>query len=210
MPDKEEQEKPLAAGAYHHINIEQTNAFSGEGKAHHRRNCIKCGGCAAAIILITVTVILVLMLTIFHVKDPVLKINSLNFKGLNSSANFGPGGYNLTVEADVSVKNPNVASFKFVNATTKLYYNGSIIGETTSPSGHVRARRTLQTEVLIVVDKMMEVGGLKGRSILRINLCMRIYGNVKITNGIKKSFVLSTDCTMNVNVSSHGIQDWNC
>ncbi|KAK6117039.1 hypothetical protein DH2020_049215 [Rehmannia glutinosa] len=148
MSDKKEQVKPLAPAA-HRLDIEdQTDAFPPEYMAAHHRRCIKCGGCIFAILLIIVMVLLVLMFTVFRVKDPILKINYVNTQDLDNRTDFGPG-HNLTIEAHVSVRNPNVASFRFSNVTTDVYYDGSIIGEAWAPSGEVRARRTLRMNLPI-------------------------------------------------------------
>ncbi|KAI3453766.1 hypothetical protein Pfo_010429 [Paulownia fortunei] len=213
MSEKKEQAKPLAPAA-HRIDVEETDAFSVEFMAGHHRKCIKCCGCSVAILLIIAMVILVLMFTVFRVKDPILKLNSVNIQGLDRSMDFGPG-LNLTVEADVSIKNPNVASFKFSNTTTNVYYDGSIIGETKTPSGEAKARRTLRMNLSIKLrmDKILKVGRLRsdlGKGLLPISSYTRISGKVKITHVIKRSVVVKMNCTMNVNISSHGIQDQNC
>lgn len=214
--EKKEQVKPLAPAA-HHINIEDSDAFSVEYMGGHHRKLIKFCGCSVAILLIIVTVILVLMFTVFHVKDPILKMSSVSIQGvdkLNSSTNLGPG-LNVTVKADVSIKNPNVASFKFDNTTTYVYYGGSVIGETRTPAGEARARKTLRMNVSIelMVDKIREVGRLKrdlDTGLLPISSYTRISGKVKITRAIKRGVVVKLNCTMNVNISSQGIQDRNC
>ncbi|KAG6383978.1 hypothetical protein SASPL_156231 [Salvia splendens] len=65
------------------------------------------------------------MLTIFHVKHPSLEIISVKIDGLNSLSNNN----NPMLVADVSIKNPNAASFKFHEAATEVYYDGTLVGE---------------------------------------------------------------------------------
>lgn len=216
MADRKEQAKPLAL-AVHQFDVNEHDAFPVDFMSRRRQKCIKFCGCSAAVLLILVVIILILMLTIFHVKDPVLKLNSVKIDGLNllSSKNNFLQGLNLTVVADVSVKNPNVASFKFDNTTTNVYYNGSLVGEVRTPAGQAKARRTLRMNVTVdvMVDKIVEVERFKSdliAGILPLSTYTRISGKVKITDVIKRSIVVKMNCTMNVNVSSQAIQDRNC
>ncbi|KAL9167576.1 hypothetical protein ABFS82_05G107300 [Erythranthe guttata] len=222
MSEKKEQVKPLAPTSHRiHIEEEETDTFSSEFMPAHHRRCIKCCGCSTAIFLIVFTTILILMFTVFRVKDPILKMNSTNItiQGMDNNSTtpstfFGPG-LNLTIEARVSIKNPNVASFKFDNTTTIMYYDGSVIGETQGPFGEVGPRRTLRMDVSIelMVDKIVGVGRFKSDisvGLLPISSYTRINGRVKISSAIRRIFVVKLNCTMNLNVSSRWIQDQNC
>ncbi|CAI9755479.1 unnamed protein product [Fraxinus pennsylvanica] len=160
MAEKREQVKPLAPAALQ-IKIDGDEDISTEVRHHHHRKCLKCCGCITAIFLILVMIILVLVFTVFRVKDPVIKMNSVKIQGFDAllRTNNPRPAINLTVEADVSVKNPNVASFKFSNATTSLYYDGGVIGEARIPASQAKARRTLDLNVSIdvMVDKILLV-----------------------------------------------------
>ncbi|XP_057811724.1 uncharacterized protein LOC131025961 [Salvia miltiorrhiza] len=223
MSDKKEQVKPLAPAA-HRVDIDdydRSDAFSVELASHlchSRQKCIKLCGCCAAILLIAVTVVLVLMFTVFHVKDPSLKMNSVAVHGvgeLDRRTGSGPGR-NLTFDFEVEVKNPNVASFKFGNTTTFLYYGGSLVGEATGQAGEARARKRVRMDVSVgvMVDKIMGVerlGNDLSVGILSISSYTRISGKVKITQAIKKSVVVvKLNCTMNLIVRTQGIQDLKC
>ncbi|KAL2544261.1 Late embryogenesis abundant (LEA) hydroxyproline-rich glycoprotein family [Forsythia ovata] len=164
MAEKKEQVKPLAPAA-HRIKIDEDEDISMEFRNNHHRKCLTCCGCTTAIFLIQVMIILVLVFTVFRVKDPVIKMNNVKIQGLDvlTRTNNLQFEVNLTVEADVSVKNPNVASFKFSNTTTSLYYDGHVIGEARIPAGQARARRTLDMNVSIdvMVDKLLVLPRLR-------------------------------------------------
>lgn len=212
-----EQVKPLAP-ASHRIYIEEEDeALSTEIKNYNHKKYIKCCGCITAIILIQVMIVLVLVFTVFRVKDPVLKMNSVKIEGLDAAIG-GENirrGTNFTVIADVSVKNPNVATFKFNNATTNLSYHGKMIGEARTPPGHAKARRTLHMNVTldVMADQLLDVPQL-GSDFLAGALPMssytRINGKVKILNIIKKNVVVRINCTMTVGIKSMSIQDQDC
>ncbi|KAG0486711.1 hypothetical protein HPP92_008806 [Vanilla planifolia] len=78
-----------------------------------------CGCCGATVLLLGVT-ILVLALTVFKVKDPEvmnnLHLDRLFVPGIGTPEN--PISVDATLTADISIKNPNVASFRFRNSTT--------------------------------------------------------------------------------------------
>ncbi|KAL2517210.1 Late [Abeliophyllum distichum] len=216
MAEKREQVKPLAPAA-HRIKIDEDEDISMEFRNYHHRKCLTCCGCTTAIFLIPVMIILVLVFTVFRVKDPVIKMNNVKIQGLDviTRTNNLHLGVNLTVEADVSVKNPNVASFKFSNTTTSLYYDGYVIGEARIPAGQAKARRTLDMNVSIdvMMDKLLVVPRLKSdlaSGALPISSYTKISGKVKIIHIIRKHVVVKLNCTMTVNISSQAIQDQNC
>ncbi|KAL6986329.1 hypothetical protein U1Q18_019696 [Sarracenia purpurea var. burkii] len=219
---EEEQVKPLAPAAKR-ISIDDDYyaayvSISTELRHQHRpKNCVKCCGCIAALILIQAVIVLVLIFTVFHVKDPVLKMNSVKIQGLDliNGATLRPGA-NLTVTADVSVKNPNIASFKFSNATTTtVYYDGVVVGEGRNPPGVAKARRTLRRNVTIdvMLERILVVPRLRSDlsfGALNISSFTSVSGRVKILKIFKKHVVVKMNCTMTVNVTSQAIQDQNC
>ncbi|CAA2992414.1 uncharacterized protein LOC111388003 [Olea europaea var. sylvestris] len=216
MAEKREQAKPLAPASVE-IKMDENEDISTVFRRHHHRKCLTCCGCITAIFLILVMIILILVFTVFRVKDPVIKMNSVTIQGVGAllRMNNPRPGINLTVEADVSVKNPNVASFKFSNATTSLYYDSSVIGEAQIPAGQAKARRTLDMNVSIdvMVDKILAVPRLRSdlnSGTLPISSYTKISGKVKIINIIKKHVVVQMNCTMTVNINSQAIEDQNC
>ncbi|XP_073307166.1 uncharacterized protein [Primulina huaijiensis] len=212
MAEKKEQEKPLA----HRIDIDRNESFAVEFMKPRHRNCVKCCGCTTAILLILVTTVIILMVTIFHLKDPVLIFNMSKIEGLDVLKEAkAPSGLNLRSEAEVSIKNPNVVSFKFNNTTTIVYYDGFVIGEAVNPSGQAKARRTLRMNVLmyIMVDKILAVPRLRDDLVaktLPFSTYTRITGKVKLANVIQKRFVVTLNCTVDVSVSGQTIEDKNC
>ncbi|KAH6825038.1 hypothetical protein C2S53_006955 [Perilla frutescens var. hirtella] len=219
MAEKIEQEKPLAPGIHSIIVVDKRSHFPAEFISPRRRLCLKCCGCSTALLLILVVTILVLMITVFRVKDPTLKLNSLKIDGLdllsNKTNGMIKGGLNLTMEADVSIKNPNVASFKFDEAEMEVLYNGTVVGEGRTPAGEAEARRTrrLSVWIVVMVDRLVGVKPFDSdfaAGSLAISTFTRMSGMVNIADVIKKSVVVKLNCTMNLNFTSQAIQDRNC
>ncbi|XP_042449229.1 uncharacterized protein LOC122034171 [Zingiber officinale] len=100
--------------------------------AHYlrRRRCaFWCCGCLGA--AVTVRCVLALALTLFKVKDPELTINSLSLAGSRFAVDNGVLSiflFNFTFEADVSIKNPDVASFRFGSSVTTFFYEETTVG----------------------------------------------------------------------------------
>ncbi|KAG6471243.1 uncharacterized protein LOC122031660 [Zingiber officinale] len=89
-----------------------------------------CCGCLGAAVTVLGITVLALALTLFKVvKDPELTINSLSLAGsrfavANGAVDDGVLSiflFNFTFEADVSIKNPDVASFRFRSSATTFF-----------------------------------------------------------------------------------------
>lgn len=216
MAEKKEQAKPLTPTT-HRIDVEKhddDDVFPVEFTSRRRQRCIKCCGCSVAASLILLVTVLILMLTVLHVKDPLLKLNSVTINGVDSLS-VNNSNRNMTLVADVTLKNPNAASFRFYNATTHVYYGGSVVGEGRMEAGRVGARRSVGVSVAVevVVGKMVGVesfGSDLSRGILGIRMLTRMSGRVRVRGVSKRSVVVEMNCSMNVNVSRKDIEDRDC
>ncbi|KAK9279434.1 hypothetical protein L1049_013113 [Liquidambar formosana] len=185
-------------------------------KKIRRKNCIRCCGCIAALMLIQAIVIVILIFTVFRVKDPIIKMNGVTVTKLDLINGTTPRpGTNMSIIADVSVKNPNVASFKYSNTTTSLYYHGTLVGEARGPPGQAKARRTMRMNITvdIITDRLMSNPNLNSdvaSGLLSMSSYSRIGGRVKIMKIIKKHVTVKMNCTLTVNISSQAIQEQKC
>ncbi|KZV44989.1 hypothetical protein F511_32735 [Dorcoceras hygrometricum] len=211
-----EQQKPSASET-DLINTEESNPPSAKRTWRPYWKGIICCGCCAAIFLILAMFVLILMFTVFRVKEPTLTMNSIKVQGLNlleNNKSLRPDMI-LTVEADVSIKNPNYVAFRFSNTTTSVYYDTYVIGEVVSPAGRAEAQKSVRTNVTIdiMVDKVMEVPRFRsdlGSGSLPVSSFTGIRGKVKVTGVFKKRVFVKMNCTMTWNLSSQAIQDRNC
>ncbi|XP_057967535.1 late embryogenesis abundant protein At1g64065-like [Malania oleifera] len=219
MTDKE-QAKPLAAAANRSppVDEEDPAVVPVHPKIRRRRRCIKCCGCLTAVILILVVVVVILAFTVFKVKDPKMKMNSVSIQQLEvtlPSGNNPRPTINLTLVADVSVKNPNAASFKFGNTATTVFYGGTEVGQAWTPPGHARARRTLHLNVTVGVDpqKILGVGSLGSDLIageLTVSTVTMVGGRVKVIGIIKKHADIRMNCDITISISERDIQKYDC
>ncbi|KAB1211949.1 hypothetical protein CJ030_MR5G023743 [Morella rubra] len=166
-----------------------------------------------------------------------IKMNSLALQKVDLVNGSLAEDANITVVADVSVKNPNVVSFTYDNSTSTISYHGTVVGETRIPSGKAKAKHTVQSRqvhvhvetkktkvhaqvvihtlrmnmtIHIVADKVLAVPGLSSdwtSRALTLNSYTKLSGRVKILNIIKRNVVSETNRTIHYNVTSGAIVD---
>ncbi|CAK9134366.1 unnamed protein product [Ilex paraguariensis] len=210
-----EQVRPLAPASERLSSDDDENVLN--QKALRRKKCIRCCGCIAALLLIQAVVVIILIFTVFKVKDPKIKLNGVTIDKLElvSGTNIPRPGTNMSLTADVSVKNPNFASFKYKNTTTALYYYGSQIGEARGPPGHAKAHRTMRMNITvdIMTDNLISNPNLQsdansGKLIL--TSYSRVAGRVNMLKLIKKHVIVKMNCSMTVNITSREILEQKC
>ncbi|KAG6473016.1 uncharacterized protein LOC122027964 [Zingiber officinale] len=117
-----------------------------------RRSAFLCCGCCGAALVVLGIAALVLAFTLLRIKDPKLAMNSLAYGGIEDYLGSGQvPNINLIFYADVSLKNPNLASFRFRNSTTAFIYNETAVGLLYAPAGKVGADRTVRMNATLVL-----------------------------------------------------------
>ncbi|GAB4857458.1 hypothetical protein Ancab_015367 [Ancistrocladus abbreviatus] len=217
MPEPDVQTKPLAPSASLRRRSNEDEAIS--GKQHRRfkhRKCVKCYGCVTAVILVLFVIILVLALTVFRAKDPTIRLNSVTIKRLDISAGILTAPkLNMTLVADVSIKNPNAVTFKYNNSTSAIYYDGRVFSEVQAPPGQARARRTVRMNLTVdvMIEKLLGSSSLI-RDISSGSLSMyyytRVAGRVKIINVVKKHIVVKLNCSVIVSITNRQVDVQHC
>ncbi|KAK6142776.1 hypothetical protein DH2020_023124 [Rehmannia glutinosa] len=162
------------------------------------------------------TVVVILIFTVFKVKDPVIRMNDVTVERLDliSGTTTPRPGSNMTLNADVSVKNPNYASFRYQNTTTTLYYRGAVIGEARGPPGRAKARRTMRMNVTVdvITDRVLnqpDLGSDINSGLITMSSYTVVGGRVKIFV-VKKHVTVRMNCSMTVNITSRAIQQQKC
>lgn len=221
---EKDQVRPLAVAspAVNPINSEEEGGATGRRSVHYlrRRRCaIWCCGCCGLTVVVLGIVILILSLTVFKVKDPTLTMNSITLSDVNLgflTANK-PASFNATLTADISLKNPNVASFKFDNSTTEFYYRGETVGVAYAPSGEVSAHRTVRMNVTVdvlgdQVASQTNVTDLIMGSELDLTSSTEVDGRVNVLGIYKRDISVMMNCNITLEVSafSQGIKSTSC
>ncbi|KAK7318167.1 hypothetical protein RJT34_02866 [Clitoria ternatea] len=203
-----EQVKPLNpfTSSTHFTTQEDHRDTSQQQKTIRIRKFIRCCGCVTALLLIFIVIIIVLAFTVYNVKEPKVRMNKATLLS-GAFANGSSSTTNVTILADVSVKNPNAFTFRYGNATTVVYYDGNGIGGGTTPEGKAKARRTQRFNVTMDIDtkKVLDDPNLKSDlkdQALNISTYTRIDGKVKILNLFMRKVVVEMNCTIQYNITT--------
>jgi len=213
MVDRE-QARPLAPAIERPSSEEDETSLHPQRKPH--KKLIKRCACPLIFLLLLATVIIVLIFTVFRVKDPVITMNGVKITKLELSNTMTPQpGANMSLVADVSVKNPNVASFRYSNTTTSLYYRGVMVGEARGPPGRAKARRTIRMNVTIdvITDRVVSSPDFRtdlGSGLMTMSSFSRVPGQVKILNLFKRHVVVKMNCSTTFNISTQAITEQSC
>ena len=175
-----------------------------------KRRCVLwcCGCCATSVVLLGIT-ILVLALTLFKVHDPVFTMNRVTLEGvdggLGTAAN--PVSVNATLTADISIKNPNVASFAFDRSETDFYYGGETVGVAYAPQGEVGADRTVSMNVTldVLADRIspnVNTTALIFGQEYNITSYTEINGRVDVLGIYKRDLDIKMNCTIMLEVGA--------
>lgn len=216
-----EQVKPLAPASERLPTSDDDETTLNVKKRFHQRRCFKYCACVSTFLVLVAIILIILIFTVFKVNDPIIRMNGVTIVKLdlvNTSGNIFPmpkPGSNITIKADVSVKNPNYSSFKYSNTTTTISYRDTVVGEARGPPGKSKARKTTRMNITIniITDKIVSHPGLQddiSTGLLTMNSYTVVGGRVKLLNMIKKHVVVKMNCSIAVNITSQAIQDQKC
>nr|XP_018625638.1 uncharacterized protein LOC108944785 isoform X2 [Nicotiana tomentosiformis] len=110
------------------------------------RNC--CFICLAILLLLGL-LFLILGLTVFKAKKPVITVNSVSLRDF--SVDILQVHLNVTLQVDLSVKNPNRVGFKYDSTSAILQYKGQVVGDAPIPSGGIGSRETRPMNITLTV-----------------------------------------------------------
>ncbi|XP_030543914.1 uncharacterized protein LOC115750584 [Rhodamnia argentea] len=186
-----------------------------DGKRSNR--CRNICAAVSAVTVIVALVILILALTVFKAKKPVITVNSVNLKDLDVSFDMARMSalLNMTVDADLSVRNPNRVGFKYTNSTALLGYRGDPVGDAPIPAGRISADSTEEMKIVVTVmaDRLLSnrrafsdvMGG-----VLPFTTYAKISGKVSILSVFKIHVTSAVSCDINVFISNRTIDDHQC
>jgi hypothetical protein len=184
---------------------------------YRRTSCQICCAITTAVVLIILIVILVLSFTVFKAKDPVIKVTGITLKSFSFTTDSTLTNFKLDVSLhlNVSVHNPNIASFKYTNSSTFLYYRGREVGSAPIPAGKVGAEKTEKLETNLDIQALPIVMNANLTSdlqagIIPINTHSAIRGKLDIINIFKHHAISTSDCTANILVANQTLGDYNC
>ncbi|XP_004503662.1 late embryogenesis abundant protein At1g64065-like [Cicer arietinum] len=188
---------PSAENQQQHMSEQQTIRI---------KKCIRWCGCITALFLLFVVIIIVLAFTVYNVKEPEVRMNGVTLISGNFSVNSNVND-NVTILADISVKNTNSFTFKYKAVRTHVYYNGVEIGGGLTPAGKSKARRTsrFNATMEIIAAKLVNnpkwIIDLRDQA-LNISSYTKMDGKVKILNLFKRKVGVELNCTSQYNITT--------
>ncbi|CAL4961541.1 unnamed protein product [Urochloa decumbens] len=221
---KDEPTRPLAAGSPT-VHPAATGGVAGDEEVvvatakrwrsvqylRKRRCFIWCCGCCATTVVLLGIAALVLALTVFKVKDPILTMNRVTLEGVDGDLVDGTAGHpvsvNATLNADISIENPNVASFAFARSETDFYYAGETVGVAYAPRGEVGAGRTVRMNVTldVLADRIspnVNATGLIFGQDYDITSYTEITGRVSVLGIYKRDLDIKMNCSITLEVGA--------
>ncbi|KMZ69571.1 harpin-induced like protein 18 [Zostera marina] len=158
-------------------------------------------------IIVFIVVILTLAFTVYKVRGPLMKVNSVAIQKITNSS--------ISANVNVSVKNLNQVTYYFDKTTTSVYYNNNLIGVTYQPAGKAPARRTYKMNVTmeLPLDKLNAIIG-GGISVgkdggVDIDSATIVAGHVNILS-LRRHVDVGMNCTVKVSVVNLTILDQTC
>ncbi|KAI3781411.1 hypothetical protein L2E82_11425 [Cichorium intybus] len=180
-----------------------------------RRICI----CLSVIVVLVVLglIILILALTVFKAKKPVTTVNSVAIKDFDASVNLLPPrvSLNVSLDLDISIKNPNKVGVKYRNSSAILLYEGKAVGEVPIPAGEIGSDDTKQMNLTLTVfaDRLLTnidvyTDVIQGN--LPISTYTKISGKARILNLFNIRIVSVSSCNLNIDISNRRISNQTC
>jgi hypothetical protein len=149
----------------------------------------------------------ILGLTVFKAKDPVTTVNSVALKDLSFDLDIAKLGVylNVTLDVNISIKNPNKVGFKYKNSSALLNYRGRVVGEVPIPAAKISPDQTVTMNLMLTVlaDRLISNSNLVSDVIsgtLPLTASTRISGKVYILKIIKFHAVSYTTCDIDIHV----------
>jgi Late embryogenesis abundant protein len=184
-------------------------------KLNHRwHRFFLCIGTFGVLITAIFIVLLTIGLTVYKVKKPVMTMNSITIENLSTRA-AASSSLNMSVLADVSVKNPNAASYRYGSSLTSVYYNAILVGQAVAPPGVAQARGTVRLNVTVDLMVSLLTSDLQFVQDLvtgdvRFNTSTQVGGRVKVFGLVQHHVDVVMNCSLMIDVLNLSLRNQSC
>ncbi|CAL5344056.1 hypothetical protein CsSME_00029253 [Camellia sinensis var. sinensis] len=155
---------------------------------------------------------IVIGLTIMKVKNPKFRVRSATFETFNVATS----SFNMTMNAELGVKNPNFGPYKYRNTTVEFYYGVTLVGTAIVPKSKAGLLKTKKFNVavnLIAPPSLQSDTKLASDisfGLLPLSSQSKLSGKVELMLIMKKKKSTQMSCIMNVNIKTQQLQDVMC
>ncbi|KAJ9173667.1 hypothetical protein P3X46_016780 [Hevea brasiliensis] len=165
--------------------------------------------------IVFLSVVFLVIALVMRPRTPDLGLSLVSVKNLvytNNNASFP--SFNMTIQAEFTIDNPNFGQFVFENATASVLYRGKTVGEAKIGGGRVSAKETEKIKVKVDVRsyRLSDVDNYSKDGILKLSSYANFSGRVQLWKIVKKRKTASINCSMSFNLTSPAfdLQDLIC
>ncbi|KAA8539984.1 hypothetical protein F0562_026676 [Nyssa sinensis] len=165
------------------VQQEQANSYGrideeSQLKELRRRKRMKCIVYVVAFAVFQTGIIMLFALTVMKIKTPKFRVRSATIAPFVDPTSNGP--FNITMNAELGVKNTNFGHYKFDSSNITFFSMGTPIGNAFIPNARARARSTKKFNVTIEltlpnssgVVPLTSQSTLRGKVELMKNICI--------------------------------------
>lgn len=163
------------------------------------------------LLLVIIIVIVILALTVFKTRAPRVQINAIDLETFS----IGADSFNMSLLLDLTVHNPNRASFKYSEGVTRVVYYGDPVGQAVIPPGYIASKGNEYLSVLlcleaarVLMNENLPGNILSGR--LPVLATTTLAGTVTVLRVFKRHAVTTSDCDITVFVANATLQSFFC
>ncbi|KAJ9547489.1 hypothetical protein OSB04_020032 [Centaurea solstitialis] len=150
-------------------------------------------------------------------RNPVTTVNSVEIRDLDASVNLLPPrvSLNVSLDLDISIKNPNKLPVKYRNSSANLLYKGEVVGDVPIPAGEIGSGDTKRLKLMLTVfaDRLLTNPHVYGdviRGTLQVSTYTRISGKARVLNLFNVHFVSVSKCDLDISISDRRISKQIC
>ncbi|KAK9068963.1 hypothetical protein SSX86_013079 [Deinandra increscens subsp. villosa] len=192
-------------------------AADDKSRKRKRRRCIiiTCSSITGVILTIAL-ILLILSLTVFKAKKPVLTVNSVALQDFDVSVDPLPLRVllNLSLALNITIENPNKVGISYASSSATLRYKGRDVGDVPIPAGKIGSddKEQLDLTVTIFADRLVTDSEIY-RDVLGGNLPFSTYTKIKAK--VRVVFVhihvtSTSTCDVNIDIQSRSITNQTC
>lgn len=210
---------------YTHVNSANMNIESAttgpmpsqDQPSRPRRSRTKIVLLIAILIITHAIVIVTLDLTIFKVRTPKYRFNSVSLTDLSTNSSTTSSSFHMKLNAEVTIKNKNFGPYKYQDCYLTIFYRGRSVGEVVVKEASVK---TLSTKKMMLgINVTYSESAVSGNSNLKNDISSgalimssksEMRGQVKLLKILAKDRQLKMQCTMSINLAEKIVKDLKC
>lgn len=182
-----------------------------------RRRNRRCCLIIAAVLIGLALLLSLLGATVFKARRPITAVNSVALRNADISFDALRMNFhlNISLDAAISVTNPNKVGFRFSDSSAFVDYRGQVVGQAPIPAGKIAAGGTLPMNLTLTLmaDRFLansqSVFSDLISGTLPLSTNTRISGKVTVLF-FKVHVVSYASCNLNISVVSRKIVNTDC